>query len=168
MAAANSAVEDGSVAAQQNGLWRSTIAHAVAVSTDAVRPGPVQINMPFADSLIHDKTEMTSELPADLAGRSDGRPTTAYNWTVAGRGLPLDDILQSMDEDAVLPTRRLILVRDRADSDAIELVDDLGDALGWPVIGEPSDNVAGCETALGLVSCRSRTRTSLPRTCRMW
>jgi 2-succinyl-5-enolpyruvyl-6-hydroxy-3-cyclohexene-1-carboxylate synthase len=146
MATADSAVDDGSIAAQQNRLWRSTIARAVAVSTDAMRPGPVHINMPFADPLVPDET---GDLPADFDGRSDGRPWTADIRMVAGLGLPLDEILQSLDEDAVVPARGLIIVGDHADSEAIELVDDLGDALGWPVIGEPSGNVADCETALG-------------------
>ena len=40
------------------------------------------------------------------------------------------------------------MIGDHDDNEAIELADDLADALGWPVISEPSGNGAGCATAL--------------------
>ena len=139
---------DMGVAAEKTGMvryWRSTVARAVARSTDAMRPGPVHLNVPFADPLVPDEDESWVE---SLLGRADDRPWTADARLVAGMSTPLDDVLESLLEDGTVPARGLILVGDHDDADAIELVDDLADALGWPVIAEPSGNAAGCATAL--------------------
>ena len=139
---------DMGVAAEKTGMvryWRSTVARAVARSTDAMRPGPVHLNVPFADPLVPDEDETWVE---SLVGRADDRPWTADARLVAGMSTPLDDVLESLIEDGTVPARGLILVGDHDDADAIELVDDLADALGWPVIAEPSGNAAGCVTAL--------------------
>jgi 2-succinyl-5-enolpyruvyl-6-hydroxy-3-cyclohexene-1-carboxylate synthase len=104
--------------------WRSTAARVVAAATDAIRPGPVHLNIPFAEPLVPDADE---DWPEELDGRPEGRPWTADARLVAGMSTPLGD---------------------HDDTDAIDLVDDLADALGWPVIAEPSGNGAGCATAL--------------------
>jgi len=125
--------------------WRSTIARAVAAATDAVRPGPVHLNMPFADPLVPDENDTWIE---SLDGRPDERPWTADARLIAGMSTPLDDVLASLSEDLTVPARGLIIVGDHDAEDAIDLIDDLGDALGWPIIGEPTANVAACDTAL--------------------
>ncbi len=143
--------------------WRSTVAHAIAVATDPTDPGPVQLNLPFADPLVPgpdtpkdgatggtnsvDVTE-ASEPAGVLAGRPDDRP-----WTIDGRmfgamSVTIDDVLDDLGWSGPAPTRGLILVGDQCDADAIELIDDLSEAMGWPIIGEPSGNVAGCALAL--------------------
>ena len=125
--------------------WRSTVSRVVAASTDAMRPGPVHVNAPFAEPLVPDGDRTWIE---DLDGRPDGRPWTADSRLVAGMSTPLDDVLDALLDDAVVPARGVVVIGDHDDNEAIELADDLADALGWPVISEPSGNGAGCATAL--------------------
>ncbi len=125
--------------------WRSTAARAVAAATDAMRPGPVHLNVSFADPLVPDDDPVWVE---DLEGRSDGRPWTADVRLVAGMSTPLDEVLDSLLDETQVPARGLVIIGDHDDHEAIELVDDLADAMGWPVISEPSGNGAGCTTAL--------------------
>lgn len=127
------------------GYWRSTISRAVARSTDAADPGPVHLNVPFAEPLVPDGDDTWCE---DLEGRSEGRPWTADARLVAGMSTPMDDVLNSLFDDFPVPAKGLIVVGDHDDPEAVEMVDELGDMLGWPVIGEPSSNAAGCSTAL--------------------
>lgn len=139
---------DMATAVEQAGqvrYWRSTVARIVAASTDAVRPGPVHLNVPFAEPLVPDEDEEWLE---ELDGRPDGRPWTADSRLVAGMSTPLDDVLDALLDDERVPARGIVVLGDHDDTDAIELVDDLADALGWPVIAEPSGNGAGCTTAL--------------------
>ena len=139
---------DMSPAADQPGqvrYWRSTVARVVAAATDAIRPGPVHLNVPFGEPLVPQGDDEWSE---DLEGRADGRPWTADARLVAGMSTPLDDVLDSLLDDDLVPARGVVVIGDHDDTDAIDLVDDLADALGWPVIAEPSGNGAGCTTAL--------------------
>lgn len=125
--------------------WRSTVARVVAASTDAVRPGPVHLNVPFAEPLTPDGDD---SWPEELDGRADGRPWTADARLMAGMSTPLDDVLDALLDDTRVPARGIIVLGDHDESDAIELADDLADALGWPIIAEPSGNGAGSTTAL--------------------
>ncbi len=140
-------VVDMATATRQTGLvryWRSTVARMVAASTDAVRPGPVHLNVPFAEPLVPGGGEWVEE----LEGRPDGRPWTADARLVAGMSTPLDDVLDALLGDVHVPARGVVVLGDHDDPDAVELADELTDALGWPVIAEPSGNGAGCTTAL--------------------
>ncbi len=139
---------DMATATEQPGLvryWRSTVARVVAASTDAVRPGPVHLNVPFADPLVPDGDIDWVE---SLDGRPDGRPWTADSRLVAGMSTPLDDVLDALLDDERVPARGIVVLGDHDETDSIELADELADALGWPVIAEPSGNGAGCTTAL--------------------
>lgn len=124
--------------------WRSTVARVVAAATDAVRPGPVHLNVPFAEPLVPTDDGWIE----DLEGRADGRPWTADARLVAGMSTPLDDVLDALLDDDEVPARGIVVLGDHDDHEAVELVDELADALGWPVIAEPSGNGAGCSTAL--------------------
>ena len=140
-------VVDMATATRQPGLvryWRSTVARMVAASTDAVRPGPVHLNVPFAEPLVPDEGGWVEE----LEGRPDGRPWTADARLIAGMSTPLDDVLDALLGDVHVPARGIVVLGDHDDPDAVELADELTDALGWPVIAEPSGNGAGCTTAL--------------------
>ena len=125
--------------------WRSTISRAVAAATDALRPGPVHVNVPFAEPLTPDDQGSWVE---SLEGRADGRPWTADARLVAGMSTPLDDVLDALLDSEDIPARGVVVLGDHDDQEAIDLVDDLADMLGWPVIAEPSGNGAGCTTAL--------------------
>lgn len=139
---------DLSVAVEERGqvrYWRSSVARAVAAATDAMSPGPVHLNLPCAEPLVPDGDLAWIE---ELDGRPEGRPWTADARLVAGMSTPLDDVLDSLLDDARVPARGIVVIGDHDDSEAIDLADDLADALGWPVIAEPSGNGAGCTTAL--------------------
>ena len=131
--------------------WRSTVSRVVAAATDAWRPGPVHVNIPFADPLVPDALD--DDAPATALGgrndgRPDGRPWTADARYVAGLSTPIDDVLGVILESNQVPARGIIFVGDHSDPETMSLVDDLGDALGWPIIGEPSGNVSDCDTSL--------------------
>ncbi len=125
-----------------NRYWRSCIARAVAAATDSLDPGPVHLNVPFAEPLVPDADTGL------LEGRPDDRPWTADARLVAGMSTPLDDVLASLTGSGGVPGRGIIVVGDHDDAEAVGLVDELADAIGWPVIGEPSGNVAACDTVL--------------------
>ena len=129
----------------QVGYWRSSIARAVALSTDALRPGPVHVNVPFDEPLTSTDDDDWVE---DLDGRPEGRPWTVDARLVAGMSTTLDDVLGALPDDTVVPARGIVVLGDHQDHEAIGLVDDLADALGWPVVSEPTGNGAGCATAL--------------------
>lgn len=133
-------------APELNRFWRSTISRLVARATDSIDPGPVHLNAPFDAPLVG--PELLAPLPPALAGRPDGRPWTADARLVAGMSIPLDEALALLDENATVPPRGLILVGDHDDDDSIDLIDELGDALGWPVISEPSGRASGSHTGL--------------------
>lgn len=139
---------DMAVATDQPGAvryWRSTVARVVAAATDAVRPGPVHLNVAFAEPLVPDGDDDWVE---SLDGRPDGRPWTADARLVAGMSTPLDDVLDALLDDPKVPARGLVVLGDHDDQESVELADELADAMGWPVIAEPSGNGAGCTTAL--------------------
>lgn len=125
--------------------WRSSVARAVAVSTDALRPGPVHLNVAFDEPLVPTDDDAWIE---ELDGRPDGRPWTADARLVAGMSTPLDDVLGALLDEPVVPARGLIVLGDHQDAEAIELIDELAEALGWPVVSEPTGNGAGCTTSL--------------------
>lgn len=130
----------------QNRYWRSTVARVVAVATDSIDPGPVHLNVPFDEPLV--SPDLLEPLPPTLDGRPDGKPWTADARLVAGMSIPLDEALGLLDEDATVPTRGLIVVGDHDDDDAVDLIDELADALGWPVISEPSGRASSAQTGL--------------------
>lgn len=139
---------DLGVAIEQDGeirYWRSSAARAVAAATDATRPGPVHLNVPFAEPLTPDGDEQWIE---PLDGRSESRPWTADMRLMAGMSTPLDEILGGLLDDSTVAARGLVIVGDHDDDESVELADELADALGWPLIGEPSGNAATCTTAL--------------------
>ena len=148
MATADASAMDPDAAALHNRYWRSTISRAVAVATDSSAPGPVHLNMPFADPLVPDAQDDPVALPQGFQGRSDERPWTADLRILGEVSSPLDETMQTLSGDAQVPARGLILVGDHADPESIDLVDELSDAMGWPVIGEPSGNAASADNAL--------------------
>lgn len=139
-------METAHPSADLNRYWRSTVARCVAVATDSMNPGPVHMNVPFDAPLVG--PELLDALPADLRGRDDEKPWTADARLIAGMSIPLDEALVLLDENASVPARGVILVGDHDDDDASDLIDELADALGWPVISEPSGRADATETGL--------------------
>ena len=61
---------------------------------------------------------------------------------------PIDDVLEQLLEERTVPARGVVVLGDHDDAEAVELADDLADAMGWPVIAEPSANAASCATVI--------------------
>jgi 2-succinyl-5-enolpyruvyl-6-hydroxy-3-cyclohexene-1-carboxylate synthase len=99
-------------AATEHGLWRSQVCRAVAAAT-GVRPGPVHLNLPFAEPLVPDGT-------AAPPGRPDGSPwTRVCAGTRTAPPLPLDPA-----------ARTLVIAGDGAPADV--------SSWGAPLVAEPS------------------------------
>ena len=110
---------------------RSIVARALAVARDAQHPGPVHLNVPFADPLVPSADD-AGDIPSGRAGR--------LPWVRDRRGrVAPDGVLQDHVGD-VSVTRGVIVVGDHDDSSVPHLVRNLAGAMGWPVISEPSGN----------------------------
>lgn len=125
--------------------WRSEVSRAVAIATDSVSSGPVHLNIPFSAPLVGDSDGNWVE---DLDGRPDGRPWAADARLFAAVSSPLDEIMSFVDEEAVVPARGLIVVGDHNDPDCVEMIDELSDFIGWPIIAEPSANLSRADLTL--------------------
>ncbi|MHA6792587.1 2-succinyl-5-enolpyruvyl-6-hydroxy-3-cyclohexene-1-carboxylic-acid synthase [Pseudonocardia bannensis] len=115
--AVTAAVADRVVGEQ--GRWRSTVDRAVAAATGALGgpPGPVQLNLPFAEPLVPEPAG--ADWPEPVDGRLDGAP-----WTAVHRGCRTAPVLPL---DPAAPT---LVIAGHGAPDV-----DLG---GAPVIAEPS------------------------------
>jgi 2-succinyl-5-enolpyruvyl-6-hydroxy-3-cyclohexene-1-carboxylate synthase len=131
---------------EANRYWRSTVARLVAVATDSMNPGPVHLNVPLDTPLVG--AQLMQPVPDYLAGRADEKPWTADARLVAGMSIPLDEALGLLEENASVPARGVIVVGDHDDDDAVDLIDELADSLGWPVISEPSGRASAADTGL--------------------
>jgi 2-succinyl-5-enolpyruvyl-6-hydroxy-3-cyclohexene-1-carboxylate synthase len=125
--------------------WRSEVSRAVGIATDSISPGPVHLNIPFSAPLVGDPDGNWVE---DLDGRPDGRPWVADARLFAAVSSPLDEIMTFLDEEGVVPARGLIVVGDHNDSDFVEMIDELSDFIGWPIIAEPSANLSRADLTL--------------------
>lgn len=120
--------------------WRSVVSRAVAVATSPDDPGPVHLNVPFADPLVPDDDPAWVE---PLDGRPVGRP-----WTLDGRltgalAQPVEEALADLLGGRPMPARGLVVLGDHDDGEAAALADELSDAMGWPLLGEPTGGGAG-------------------------
>ncbi|MEZ5117973.1 MAG: 2-succinyl-5-enolpyruvyl-6-hydroxy-3-cyclohexene-1-carboxylic-acid synthase [Candidatus Nanopelagicales bacterium] len=129
--------------------WRSVVSRACAVAADMMDPGPVHLNVPFDEPLVPDGDDDWVE---PLAGRDDAwgepRPWTVDARLAVGMSIPIEQAVSHGLGRTAIPGRGLIVVGDHADPDAPELVDELSDALGWPVLSEPSGNCRDMDLAL--------------------
>jgi 2-succinyl-5-enolpyruvyl-6-hydroxy-3-cyclohexene-1-carboxylate synthase len=109
--------------------WRSLACRAWSLSAGNVAgsAGPVHLNLPFRDPLVPD-AGADGSLPADLAGRPDGRP-----WT-AGGGSWSPDAGPALDLDW---TQRGLVVCGDGTADPASAAA-LAEQAGWPLLAEPS------------------------------
>jgi 2-succinyl-5-enolpyruvyl-6-hydroxy-3-cyclohexene-1-carboxylate synthase len=117
------AIEPGVPRQAAAGAWRSLAARAVAAAT-AVPPGPVHLNLPFAEPLLGE--------PGPLPPARDG--DEPWHQLVSG---PVGEVV--VEE---LAGRRGVVVAGRGAA-APEEVHALAAALGWPVL---ADALSGCRT----------------------
>lgn len=147
---------------------RGTVAHAIgaALGTAAGRVGPVHLNVGFRMPLVpstaqYEAMAMTGRRPADPTRPGSAGPTGV--GAAAGRGparyrrRPLlgcgtRDIGEVLAEDVGrVPTRGVVFAGDLPPTflqGAQQWLAELAAACGWPVIAEPSANLAGAPTAL--------------------
>lgn len=116
--------------------WGSLVGRAVLRATDPLDPGPVHVNLPFAEPLVPAEAvdrPTAVPVPSRAAGN---RPAPELADVLAGGGL------------ASVPERGLIIVGDPAPGYEPAAVAALSDACGWPIIAEPT---AGLHSAAGWV-----------------
>jgi len=102
--------------------WRSVVCRALSV---AARSGPVHLNVPFREPLVHDPAD--EAWPESLAGRSDGRP-----WTDVS---PTSVIAEPVAELADPPERGILVVGDGAAAPGQAVA--FAEAAQWPIFPEP-------------------------------
>lgn len=118
---------------------RSIVARALAVSRAETHPGPVHLNVPFADPLVPDADD-AGEIPP---GRDGGLP-----WVRDRRGrTKADQILQDHVGEAPI-ARGVVVVGDHDIPKVDHLVANLSNTMGWPVISEPSGHCEYLPNAL--------------------
>ena len=122
-------------AAGQQARWRAAVSRAVAVALGRTgsRPGPVHVNLPFAEPLVPSPGASGADLdwPESLAGRPGGAPWTAFGVPAGAedaRPLPLDPELPTLVVAGAVPTG--VVPGPSADIPV--------DLLGVPVLAEPS------------------------------
>jgi 2-succinyl-5-enolpyruvyl-6-hydroxy-3-cyclohexene-1-carboxylate synthase len=77
----------------QQARWRATMARAIGVSLGAAgtgMPGPVHLNIPFAEPLVPEVGPGAADWPESLAGRPGGAPWTRYRRPVGVDAPPLE------------------------------------------------------------------------------
>ena len=118
--------------------WRSLACRAWSLSAGNVAgsAGPVHLNLPLRDPLVPDAG--AGSLPADLAGRPDGRP-----WTTGG-GSWSPDAGPALDLDW---TQRGLVVCGAGTADPAGAAA-LAQQAGWPLLAEPSSGARCGPTAL--------------------
>lgn len=104
------------------GYWRSVICRALAA---AIGNGPVHLNVPFREPLVHDPAD--EQWPEPLHGRPDGKP-----WTVTN---PIPAAAEMVTELADPPQRGILVVGDAAREPDRAVA--FAHAAGWPIFAEP-------------------------------
>ncbi|HJT03078.1 MAG TPA: thiamine pyrophosphate-dependent enzyme, partial [Pseudonocardiaceae bacterium] len=89
--------------------------------------GPVHLNVPFREPLVHDPADEMS-WPESLAGRPDGRP-----WTDVS---PTSGAAEPVAELADPPERGILVVGDGAAAAGQAVA--FAEAAGWPIFAEPT------------------------------
>jgi 2-succinyl-5-enolpyruvyl-6-hydroxy-3-cyclohexene-1-carboxylate synthase len=136
--------------------WRSVVARAIAVSTEAANSGPVHINVPFRDPLVPNGDQDWVEplgLAAPGSDPNDRLPIAADARLGMAAAQPLDEILSLLagpdaDRSRVVPARGVVVVGDVADIEASDSAIALAEACGWPLLSEPSGNARSGDTAI--------------------
>ncbi len=136
--------------------WRSVVARAVAVATEAGDSGPVHLNVAFREPLVPDADETWVE-PLGLAplgtDAAERVPVAGDARLGMAAAQPLDEVLALLagpdtDLDHIVPTRGIVVVGDVPDVETSDAAIALAEACGWPLLSEPSGNARSGDTAL--------------------
>ena len=127
--------------------WRSLAARAAAVATEPSDPGPVHLNIPFAEPLLPD-VEGGVEFRESLAGR-EGDVSWISPFSVSPSDVSLTAVLAGMGFEEI-PERTLVVVGDIPDVgwDGGRKAAYLADRCGWPIVAEPSATMHRARTWL--------------------
>lgn len=138
---------------------RGTVAHAIgaAVGRDNGRVGPVHVNVGFRLPLVPPPAQYAQPaeaVPATGPGRAGPAvgvgPARQRRQPLLGCGTAdIGEVLA--DEFARVPTRGVIVAGDLPQTTlrgAQQWLAELAGACGWPIVAEPSANLAGAPTAL--------------------
>ncbi len=127
--------------AGQNAYWRSLVCRALdlAAGVRSADPGPVHLNLAFAEPLV------PGQVPTTWPEALDGRPGVDP-WTRRSPTLAESDPRGPDDEQ---PERTLVVVGD-APPELGTATAELAQAYGWPVVSEPSGNARQGPYALRL------------------
>lgn len=119
----------------QVAYWRSLITRVAAIATDPADPGPVHLNLPFAEPLVPDgEPDFVEPLDNRAHGQSWFSPFSPTPSDVA-----LEEVLAGMGLDRI-PEKGLVVVGDIPDVgwDGGRKMAYLADVCDWPIIAEPS------------------------------
>ncbi|GAC1441856.1 MAG: 2-succinyl-5-enolpyruvyl-6-hydroxy-3-cyclohexene-1-carboxylic-acid synthase [Mycobacteriales bacterium] len=117
--------------------WRATVCRVLAAATGVGGPaGPVHVNVGLREPLVPDQAGETGTQA--LAGRPDGRPWTATAAMCVAGEAPAAGRPGAL----TLEPRTLVLVGDLPAGRWGQLVADLADEQGWPMVTEPSSGAA--------------------------
>lgn len=126
--------------------WRSIASRAATIATNPQDPGPVHLNLPFAEPLV-------PSIEPDDEAVADPPLGSADPWfsPFAGPGadIALADLLAGLGF-AAIPERGLVVVGDIPDAghDIGPKAAYLADACNWPIIAEPSSQMHRARTWL--------------------
>lgn len=116
------------------GDWRAVVGRALARAVDAADPGPVHLNLPFAEPLV--PGEDAAADPADV-------PVDGFVGVALRPAAPLlSDVLQQMGIGEI-PQRGLIVVGDLPFGWVGADVAALAAACDWPILAEPTAGLHG-------------------------
>ncbi len=129
--------------------WRSTVSQAINAATDVVAPGPVHINVALREPLLAGEGAAagTQALP-ETAGRPAGLPWTLDARLTSVAALALDSLLEQLDVRPG-PARGVVVVGDLPVGEPYPSeATVLAEAMGWPLLSEPSGNARDGGTAM--------------------
>jgi 2-succinyl-5-enolpyruvyl-6-hydroxy-3-cyclohexene-1-carboxylate synthase len=117
--------------------WRSLVGRALVRAADPTDPGPVHLNLPFAEPLVPDT-------PVGEPARGRAVPSSPLVQRLAGPAAspPLSQVVRRLGLQEV-PARGLIVAGDPTPGLDPAAVVALADACGWPIIAEPTAGLHG-------------------------
>jgi 2-succinyl-5-enolpyruvyl-6-hydroxy-3-cyclohexene-1-carboxylate synthase len=130
--------------------WRSVVCRALAAARGR---GPVHLNVPFREPLVHDATD--EAWPESLDGRSGGQPWTDLHQV----SVVAEPVLELID-----PPERGILVAGEGAA-APERAVAFAEAAGWPIFAEPMSGARQGPNAVTMYSQLVASAAVLGRYC---
>lgn len=173
--AAPAAVDGAAARAAQVRYWRSVLARAclTAAGVAELPPGPVHLNIPFAEPLLPDLTEEGDDIRARSAALSTDPAAPDRESTPAGRDVPWTRPGQvrrrrrPRDPEPDLLLDRSVPTVVVAGHGASAAAAELAESGGWPLLAEPSSGSWGGPNVISagpyVAGCDAFVRAHQPR-----